>query len=319
MPTAFPRRSLLAAGLSLGLLAAGTAQADSWCASKPVKFAGVNWESGMLLTELMGFVLQHGYDCKVDSIPGNSITLEQALGNNDIQVFAEEWIRRSEAWNKAAAAGKVVGVGAPIEGATEGWYVPRYLVEGEGAKAPKLKNIADLGQYAELFRDPEEPGKGRFYNCPAGWTCELENTQMLQSYGLSDKYTNFRPGTGPALDAAIVSATKRKQPILTYYWSPTPLLGRVDMVQLKPRDGEAKRIQVQAGLSKPFHDGAPELVAVLSRVNVPIELLNRTLAEQADAKQDAPAAAKALLKAHPELWQAWVTDAAARSKIQAAL
>jgi len=319
MPIAFPRRSLLAAGLSLGLLAAGTAQADSWCASKPVKFAGVNWESGMLLTELMGFVLQHGYDCKVDSIPGNSITLEQALGNNDIQVFAEEWIGRSEAWNKAAAAGKVVGVGAPIEGATEGWYVPRYLVEGEGAKAPKLKNIADLGQYAELFRDPEEPGKGRFYNCPAGWTCELENSQMLQSYGLSDKYTNFRPGTGPALDAAIVSATKRKQPILTYYWSPTPLLGRVDMVQLKPRDGEAKRIQVQAGLSKPFHDGAPELVAVLSRVNVPIELLNRTLAEQADAKQDAPAAAKALLKAHPELWQAWVTDAAARSKIQAAL
>jgi len=319
MPTAFPRRSLLAAGLSLGLLAAGTAQADSWCASKPVKFAGVNWESGMLLTELMGFVLQHGYDCKVDSIPGNSITLEQALGNNDIQVFAEEWIGRSEAWNKAAAAGKVVGVGAPIEGATEGWYVPRYLVEGEGTKAPKLKSIADLGQYAELFRDPEEPGKGRFYNCPAGWTCELENTQMLQSYGLSDKYTNFRPGTGPALDAAIVSATKRKQPILTYYWSPTPLLGRVDMVQLKPRDGEAKRIQVQAGLSKPFHDGAPELVAVLSRVNVPIDLLNRTLAEQADAKQDAPAAAKALLKAHPELWQAWVTDAAARSKIQAAL
>lgn len=319
MPTAFPRRSLLAAGLSLGLLAAGTAQADSWCARKPVKFAGVNWESGMLLTELMGFVLQHGYDCKVDSIPGNSITLEQALGNNDIQVFAEEWIGRSEAWNKAAAAGKVVGVGAPIEGATEGWYVPRYLVEGEGAKAPKLKSIADLGQYAELFRDPEEPGKGRFYNCPAGWTCELENTQMLQSYGLSDKYTNFRPGTGPALDAAIVSATKRKQPILTYYWSPTPLLGRVDMVQLKPRDGEAKRIQVQAGLSKPFHDGAPELVAVLSRVNVPIELLNRTLAEQAETKQDAPAAAKALLKAHPELWQAWVTDAAARSKIQAAL
>ncbi|WP_282285765.1 ABC transporter substrate-binding protein [Pseudomonas sp. PS02302] len=319
MPTAFPRRSLLAAGLSFGLLVAGTAQADNWCASKPVKFAGVNWESGMLLTELMGFVLQHGYDCTIDSIPGNSITLEQALGNNDIQVFAEEWIGRSEAWNKAAAAGKVVGVGAPIEGATEGWYVPRYLVEGEGAKAPNLKSIADLGQYAELFRDPEEPGKGRFYNCPAGWTCELENTQMLQSYGLSDKYTNFRPGTGPALDAAIVSATKRKQPILTYYWSPTPLLGRVDMVQLKPRDGEEKRIQVQAGLSKPFHDDAPELVAVLSRVNVPIELLNRTLAEQAEAKQDAPTAAKALLKAHPELWQAWVTDAAARSKIQAAL
>src|SRR3546814_4923485 len=39
--------------------------------------------------------------------------------------------------------------------------------------------------------------KGRFYNCPAGWTCELDNSEMLKSYGLEKTYTNFRPGTGP--------------------------------------------------------------------------------------------------------------------------
>lgn len=318
MPTAFPRRSLLAAGLSLGLLAAGTAQADSWCASKPVKFAGVNWESGMLLTELMGFVLQHGYDCKVDSIPGNSITLEQALGNNDIQVFAEEWIGRSEAWNKAAAAGKVVGVGAPIEGATEGWYVPRYLVEGEGAKAPKLKSIADLGQYAELFRDPEEPGKGRFYNCPAGWTCELENSEMLKSYGLENKYTNFRPGTGPALDAAILSSYKRGEPILTYYWSPTPLMGQVDLVRLEEKAGVNKTIDIKVGVSKVFHDEAPELVAMLEKVNLPIDLLNQNLGRMAKDRIESPKLARIFLKEHPEVWHQWVSEDAAK-KVDASL
>ena len=138
-----------------------------------MKFAGLNWESGMLLTDLMQFVLEKGYDCKVDALPGNSISMENALGSNDIQVFAEEWVGRSNVWAKAEKAGKVVGVGAPVVGAVEGWYVPRYVIEGDSArkleaKAPNLKSIADLGQYAAVFKDQEEPSKGRFYNCPAG-------------------------------------------------------------------------------------------------------------------------------------------------------
>ncbi len=218
------KKTLLTTALSLGLLtAAGASQAAGWCESgKPVKFAGLNWESGMLLTDVLQFVLEKGYDCKTDSIPGNSITMENALSTNDIQVFAEEWVGRSEVWNKAEKAGKVVGVGAPVVGAIEGWYVPRYVVEGDAkrkleAKAPNLKNIADLAQYASVFKDPEEPGKGRFYNCPAGWTCELDNSEMLKSYGLESSYTNFRPGTGPALDAAVLSSYKRGEPILFYY------------------------------------------------------------------------------------------------------
>ncbi len=312
---------MCAAGLLAG---AASAQAAGWCESgKPVKFAGLNWESGMLLTDLLQFVLKNGYGCETDSLPGNSITMEQALGNNDIQVFAEEWIGRSDAWNKAATAGKVVGVGAPIVGATEGWYVPRYVIEGDAkrgieAKAPQLKAIADLGQYAELFRDPEEPGKGRFYNCPAGWTCELDNSEMLKRYGLEDKFTNFRPGTGPALDAAVLSSYRRGEPILFYYWSPTPLMGQADLVKLEEQAGVDKSVTIQVGLSRTFHDEAPELVAVLEKVNLPIDLLNQNLAKMAKEKMDSAALAKAFLKEHPDLWRAWVSEDAAK-KIEAAL
>ncbi|BAU77024.1 ABC transporter substrate-binding protein [Metapseudomonas furukawaii] len=312
---------MCAAGLLAG---AASAQAAGWCESgKPVKFAGLNWESGMLLTDLLQFVLKNGYGCETDSLPGNSITMEQALGNNDIQVFAEEWIGRSDAWNKAATAGKVVGVGAPIVGATEGWYVPRYVIEGDAkrgieAKAPQLKAIADLGQYAELFRDPEEPGKGRFYNCPAGWTCELDNSEMLKRYGLEDKFTNFRPGTGPALDAAVLSSYRRGEPILFYYWSPTPLMGQADLVKLEEQAGVDKSVTIQVGLSRTFHDEAPELVAVLEKVNLPIDLLNQNLAKMAKEKMDSADLAKAFLKEHPDLWRAWVSEDAAK-KIEAAL
>lgn len=318
-------KTLLSALLALGLLT-GTvsAQAAGWCESgKPVKFAGLNWESGMLLTDIMQFILQHGYGCETDSLPGNSITMEQALGSNDIQVFAEEWIGRSDAWDKAAKAGKVVGVGAPIVGATEGWYVPRYVIEGDSqrglqAKAPQLKGVADLGQYAELFRDPEEPDKGRFYNCPAGWTCELDNSQMLKSYGLEDKFTNFRPGTGPALDAAVLSSYRRGEPILFYYWSPTPLMGQADLVKLEEKAGVNKDVTIQVGLSKVFHDEAPELVAVLEKVNLPIDLLNQSLARMAKEKLSSDKLAKLFLKEHPEVWHAWVAEDVAK-KVDAAL
>lgn len=84
-------KTLLTTLLSMGLLAsAGATQAAGWCESgKPVKFAGLNWESAMLLTDVMQVVLEKGYDCKTDSLPGNSITMENALSSNDIQVFAK--------------------------------------------------------------------------------------------------------------------------------------------------------------------------------------------------------------------------------------
>ncbi|GAA0831512.1 ABC transporter substrate-binding protein [Marinomonas arenicola] len=310
-------------GLALSV-GANASFASEWCDSgKTIKFAGLNWESGMLLSAVMQDILKEGYGCKVDSLPGNSIAMENALSTNDIQVFSEEWVGRSRVWNRAAAAGKVIGVGSPVKGAVEGWYVPRYVVEGDAsrgikASAPDLKNIADLAKYASVFRDQEEPSKGRFYNCPAGWTCETENTKMLKDYGLSASYTNFRSGTGPALDAAVLSSYKRKQPILFYYWSPTALLGRIDVIKLAEKPGVDKSISIKVGLSKTFHDEAPELVDVLSKVNIPIELLNSYLAQMTTTHIKAPALAKVFLKEKPELWTKWVSASAAE-KIQNSL
>ncbi|MCB2777032.1 ABC transporter substrate-binding protein, partial [Listeria monocytogenes] len=76
-------------------------------------------------------------------------------------------------------------------GATEGWWVPEYLVKGDPqrgieAKAPELRSVADLPRDKALFREPEEPAKGRFYNCPTGWTCESVNSQKLKAYRLQD-------------------------------------------------------------------------------------------------------------------------------------
>ncbi|GLS06118.1 hypothetical protein GCM10007860_32850 [Chitiniphilus shinanonensis] len=311
--------------------ASAASTASPWCQSgKPVKVAGLNWESGELLTELLKTVLEQGYGCRVELVPSTTITIEHALAQNDIQVVAEEWVGRSEIWNKAAAAGKVKGVGRVIVGASEGWYVPEYVVKGDAARkirpvAPQLASVRDLPSYKQLFRDSEEPAKGRFLNCPSGWSCEGVNSQKLKAYGLTDSYVNFRTGSGAALDAAIASAYQRGQPVLFYYWAPTALMGKYRFVRLaepayneacfatltdrnhpKPCGSAAPEALIQTGVSRAFHDADPVLMGFLTRFNVPLPLLNAALAEMVERKDTPAEQARRFMTAHPEVWRDWV-------------
>ena len=54
---------------------------------------------------------------------------------DDIQVIGEEWAGRSPAWVKAEAEGKVHGLGNIVKGATEGWWVPEFVIKGDPEKA----------------------------------------------------------------------------------------------------------------------------------------------------------------------------------------
>ncbi|MGK9202231.1 MULTISPECIES: ABC transporter substrate-binding protein [Sinorhizobium] len=337
------RLTFAAAGLMLAASASGANA--SYCGDgKTVTFAGIDWESGAFITEVMKTILAKGYDCQVDSIPGNSVTLEQATANNDVQIFAEEWLGRSDVWNKAVEEKKVVAVGKTFVGASEGWFVPDYVVHGDPArnieaKAPDLKSVSQLTdpKIAEIFADPEEPSKGRFLNCPSGWTCEGVSTAKLEAYKLDEAYVNFRPGTGTALDAAITSAYLQGEPILFYYWSPTAIMGKFKLIQLEePAYNEAcwkelssangKRdegcafpsVDVAYGVNSTFASEAPEIVEILEKATFPLEEVNASLAYMADNKVDATAAAAEFLKTKGDVWSKWVSEEA-RGKIEAGL
>jgi glycine betaine/proline transport system substrate-binding protein len=309
-----------------------------------VVFAGLNWESGEFITAVVQEILERGFGCRTETIPGNTITFEQALADDDVQIVGEEWINRSEIWRKAAEAGKVRAIGNTFVGATEGWAVPEYLVKGEPARhieamAPDLVSVAQLGdpRYLALFKDPEQPNRGRFLNCPSGWTCEPENTRKLRAYGLDGRYVDFRPGTGPAMDAAIMSAYLQGQPLLFYYWSPSAIAGRLRLTPLaeppytpecweKMFSSEGKSHRgcasppslVSYGVSSRFAAAAPEIVAVLELATFPMAELNANLATMAQQQLDARTQAIAFLKARPDIWQPWVSAAMA-ARIGAAL
>jgi glycine betaine/proline transport system substrate-binding protein len=317
--------------------------ADFCASGHTVALAGINWESGEFITAVTREILERGFGCRTETVPGNTITLEQALANDDVQIIAEEWINRSEIWKKAAAAGQVQAIGHSFTGATEGWAVPEYLITGDPehhvpAAAPELHSVDQLiePQYVALFKDPEQPDRGRFLNCPSGWTCEPENTAKLRAYGLSGRYVDFRPGTGPAMDAAILSAFLQHQPILFYFWSPSGIAGRLRLHPLEepPYTPDCWQETIGAGthhrgcasppsvivygVSSVFAAAAPEIVAVLARATYPLPELNANLAARAQKQRDARTQALMFLKERPDVWRPWV-DAVVATRIEASL
>lgn len=292
---------------------------------RPIMFAGLDYDSAQFHNAVAMFILRTGYECKVDALPGQTIPLLTGLGRGDLDVVMEVWMANpAQPWVDAEKAGKVVNLGVNFPDAQEAWFVPRYVVEGPKAPAPELKSVADLPKYKELFADPEEPTKGRFHNCVAGWQCELINSKKLIAYGLDASYTNFRPGSAEAVGAAVESAIARKRPILFYYWGPTWLLGKHDLVQLEepsfdPATWEAMLAsdrptaataypvsEVIIGANSEFAKSAPAVVEFLTKYETTNRIVSQALAQMRQTGASAEEAAKYFLKTREDVWTPWV-------------
>jgi glycine betaine/proline transport system substrate-binding protein len=301
---------------------------------RPVVFAGLDWDSVGFHNAVARRIVETGYGCATDAIPGSTIPLLQATAQGDVDVAMEIWKDAvTDIWQRALTRRQVIELGVNFPDAVQGWYVPRYLV---AEAKPGLKAVSDLPAYKSLFADPEEPGKGRFYNCVAGWACEVVNTNKLRAYRLDAHYTNFRPGTGTALAVAIHTAHLKKQPILAYYWGPTWVLGATDMVKLAepawnaedwagigasgdyPRPVDFPVVEVWIGANATFAAAAPKLAAFLAKYRTSSALINDALAHMRATNTDEKSEAMRFLKSQPNVWTAWVpADIAA--KVRAAL
>ena len=303
---------------------------------RPIVFAQLGYDSAQFHNAVARYILEAGYGCGTDDIPGETIPLINGVARGDIDVIMEIWTANpAQAWVDAEAAGTVVPVGSNFPDATEGWFVPRYIVEGPGAVAPGLRSVADLPDYVSLFADPEEPGKGRFYNCPAGWVCEVINSKKLVAYGLDEYYVNFR-ASGQALLAVVESAVLQGEPVLFYYWGPSWLIGKYDFYRLEespfdqaiwdalnatdnPAEATAYPISnVIIGANTEFAAEVPGIVAFLEAYETTNRMVSQYLAFMQENSVTPEEAAVEFLRENPDVWTAWVSEEVAAA-VNAAL
>ena len=307
----------------------------SHAAKNNIRIADLSWDSAQVHNRIAGFIIKNGYGYDVEYIPGNTIALFEGLARGDLDFEMECWVEnQQEAFDKHVKAGKVIDLGSCFPDSWQGWLVPTYVIKGDperGIKpmAPDLKSVADLPKYWKLFKDVEDPSKGRFYSCIPGWECQKINEKKFATYGLDKYYNIFLPGSDAALNGSMAAAYKRGKPWLGYYWSPTWVLGKLDMTPLEEAPFDKAQWDKDYGCAYPsvrvnivawsgLKDKAPDVVAFLSNYETTSALTNKFLAYMQDTKGSTEDAAAWFLKNRESLWTPWVPADVAK-KVKAAL
>lgn len=327
MKTSYSATTALAAILFLG---AGTANAAD-CGT--VTISSMNWQSAEFLASLDAAILGKAFDCQTEVIVGDTVpTVTSMIEKQEPDLVPEGWVDLlPEVIQNGVKEQKLVVMGDVLkDGGENGWWIPKYFADAH----PEIKSIPDALNHPELFPSSEDPSKGAVYNGPQGWGATNITTQFFKAYGGEKKgFVLVDTGSSAGLDGTIAKAYERKEPWLGFYWAPTAILGKYEMVKLDfaakedlaewkrcntvpecedPKPNVWPKDRVQTVVTKSFADRAGlDVAKYLKARSISNKDLNVVLAWMTDNQATGEQAAEHFLKTYPQLWTPWVSQAAA--------
>ena len=286
---------------------------------EPIVFADLSWDSALVHNQIAAFILENGYGYPPSVYtPGDTIPLTAGLAAGDIDVNMEIWYEnQQEAVDGFIADGSIVDLGDNFWDNWQGFLVPTYLID-EGL-LPADISVDNIGQYWELFKDPEDPNKGAFYSCIAGWSCEIINAEKFTTYGLDENFNIVLPGSGAALLASMKAAYEKHEPWFGYYWAPTPALGQLDMTPVAEpaydqatwdadKGCEYPAVKVNIMVNKAWADAQDQAVIDFLKAYATTTAQNNDFLGYMDAQGASyKEAALYFLEKYEDTWTSWVS------------
>lgn len=304
-----------------------------------VKVANMNWQSAEVLAQVDKIILSAGYGCEVELVPGDTMpTLTSMMEKGQPDVAPEAWINAvRQPLDAAVKEGRLHYAARSLpDGGVEGWWIPKYLAD----KHPDIKTIDDALKHPELFPAPEAKGKGAVHNCPSGWNCQITTENAFKAWGgEAQNFVLVDTGSAAGLDGSIAKAYERQQGWLGYYWAPTSILGKYEMVKLDagvPHDKAAfeacnsvadcaspvktdwARAEVLTVVTDEFRKRAGPSYDYLSQRGWSNATVNTLLAWMSDNQANGADAARHFLKTQAAVWEPWV-GAEVAAKVRASL
>ena len=314
------RTTKLLAGLAAGaaMTTAGAAHAE--CGE--VSITEMNWASSQIITEVSKFLMEQGYGCTVEKVPSATTTAVASLAENgEPDIVTELWLNSTGAvYADLEAEGKVERLADVFDpGGVEGWWIPAYLAEAH----PELTTIEGV------LANPELVG-GRFNNCPDGWGCRIVNDNLIEALGMrGGDIEIFDHGSGETLATSIAAAYENEEPWLGYYWGPTAVLGKYEMVKVEigdidmdihtanqnpenadPGVSDFPPAPVLTVATSDLTDTQPEIAELMGKVSFEVDILNTLLAWQEANSASAEETAVYFLSNYSDTWSGWINDAA---------
>jgi len=327
----------LACGLMIGGLM-GVGQAQGVCGN--ISISSASWQSAELLASLDKFILDNGYGCNSEIIIGDSMVLSTTMvEKGSPELVPEGWFNQMPPIVKQAMErGDLIAAADVFEsGAVHGWWIPKHTADAY----PEIKTIEDALKHPELFPGSEDSSKGTVHNGPTSWFATDVTRQLYKAYnGDAAGFTLVDPGSAAGLDGSLIRAYERGENWLGYYWGPSSMLGKYEMVRLgfgvdhdaaewarctsvpqcaDPKPNAWPHDRVLTIVTKEFSGRAGEdITAYLNKRTWDDATINALLAWMTDNQATGDEAALHFLHNYEPVWTEWVSSEAAE-KIKAAL
>jgi len=314
------------------LLIAALALLMAACSGKPspkkeemekIVLADTGWESIRLHNAIVGTIAEVCYNCTWKQ---KSVTVDDmfsGLQKGEIDVCTELWSKNISGYDDALKDRKFKELGLNYDDNVQGFYVPAYMVKGDPQRnipprTPDLKSVKDLARYAEVFTDPKDHTKGRIYGAVTGWGIDAILSKKIKAYGLDEKYNYINPNSEVALTTSIVAAVEKGEPWVGYYWTPTYLPKKIELICLADEpysetlfaEGrcEIPPCPVMIGVSNKFAEKKPEFIDFLKNYRTSGSMTTEGLVYIHENGSSYDTAARWLIKTNKEMFLSWLPE-----------
>ena len=305
----------------------------SHAACGKITIADMNWASASLMAHVDKAILT-AMGCEVELVAGSTMpTFTSMNETGDPDVAPEVWANAfQDLVDSAVGAGRLhIGNAAPMSGLGEGWWVLPHTLD----QHPELTTAEAILARPDLFPDKEDPSRGAFHGCPAGWGCQLANQALYDGFGMDALGWNLiDPGSAAGLDGSIAKHSEQGEHWFGYYWNPTSIIGKYDMqaidmgswagadnwdgcVALGNAGCEASSwtaSRVNTLLSdNMYYNGPTGAMAYFEARTYPGTVMNAMLVWMEDTGGTGADAATEFLSSQGDTWKAWVSADVAAS------
>ena len=312
-------------------------------AGTKITIAEMNWASAEFMANVDKIILEKGFGCEVTMVAGATMpTFTSMNEKGEPDVAPEQWLNSvAIPLKKALGEGRLhVANKEPIEDVGEGWWI----TPATAKRHPELKTVLDILAHPELFPHPEDKSKGAFVGCPAGWGCQLNNANLYRAFEMEKKgWILVDPGSGAGMDGAISKADARDTNWFGYYWAPTAMVGKYNLVKVPfgvpyggndnwdkciskpeqdcadPKPTSWTKSEVNTIVTDNFKKTAgPEAMGYLANRIYPLDVMNGMLVYMNANQAGGFDAAIEFLQKHDNIWTKWVPSNIAK-KVKAGI
>ena len=289
-------RKLLLAGATALAISPATQAADP-AACKTVHFSDVGWSCITATTAVASMVLEGlGYEPK-DSVLSVPVTFT-SLANGDIDAFLGLWLPTQESMIAPYFKdGTIDKVAVNLEGAKYTLAVPKYVHQAG------VKNFADLAKHKDKFN-------GKIYGIEPGNDGNKIIQDMIDNNAFGLKGWEVVESSEQGMLSQVKRESGKKGWIVFLGWEPHPMNRRFDMDYLAGGDdyfgANFGGATVYTLAPKGYTSKCPNAGKLLTNLRFSLATENEMMGYMLDDGMDPKAAAKKLIKNHPELVDQWL-------------